>query len=176
MMNDGTMEKLCRLNAESIGLAGVPLLDPAGSAGISLLFARGWAIDLGDHRWLALAQELLDTIGGRYKRGGELRKTRFAYDDQKNHSMFDDGGELVRFVTDVSIVSERNPSSPSDLFQPYRIGTVRWEMIAVPLHLQSRLLQDSRKYESEITVGEEGVAHAARSKTIASSTAPGVIS
>ena len=143
---------------------------------MALQFARSRAVYLSNQRCLSVTEERFDPIVGIHKRLGKHRKRRFAHEDQKNDPMLNDRCQFIRFVPDSLIMGQRDPSPESNRFQPHWVWAIRWEVISVTLYRKTRFLQDSRKGESEIAIGEERETHAARSKTIASSTASGLIS
>ena len=94
---------------------------------------------------------------------GELGKRRFADDDEQRHTMSNDCGELVRFVSDAPIVAYGNPAAAADDAQPVLISAIVREMVAVAFYLQSRRGENFRKACSEVAVREEYEVQAARS-------------
>ncbi len=105
---------------------------------------------------------------------GELRKPRFADDDDQRHAMANDHGALVRFVPDAFIVAYGNPAAIADGAQPLLISTIGREMIAVAFYLQSRGGKNVRKACSEVAVREENKVQAARSYSTACSISVGL--
>lgn len=74
-----------------------------------------------------------------------------------------DGGELVGFVADPAIVSQRHPAASADFREPHLIGTIGREVIPMPLDAQARSPQNLRKPDAEVSVGEEDNRQATRS-------------
>jgi len=77
--------------------------------------------------------------------------------------MTPNGAELVRLVSDPTIVGDRDPAVLPDVLEPRLIGAVGWEEIVVPLDGQSGVDEDLWKALAEIAVGEKDKAQAARS-------------
>lgn len=93
----------------------------------------------------------------------EFRKRRFSDDDEQRDTMQIDRGELVRFISDASIVAYGNPTAAADRAQPIHIGAIGREMIAVAFYLQPRGGENVRKARPEVAVREEDKIQAARS-------------
>lgn len=65
---------------------------------------------------------------------------------------------------------ESHPAFPSDEGEPLFVRSVGSKVIAVAFDCESGVLEDLRKLQSEVAIGEVDDAHAARSKSTASST------
>jgi len=82
----------------------------------------------------------------------------------------DDGFFLVWSVPDATVVRECYPVAATDLGEPFLVGGVVTEVVAVAFNGQSGESQDFWKPQPEVAVGEVDI-QAARSKTTATSTA-----
>ena len=83
--------------------------------------------------------------------------------NQEGNAVLDDRREFVGFVTDTAVVGDGHPTALANVLQPDCIGAIGREVIRMPLYVQSGGGQDFRKAFSEVAVGEENAAHAARS-------------
>ena len=108
-----------------------------------------------------------EKLGDSWNRGdempGELRKLYFADDDEQHHAMSNDRVELVRVVSDASIVAYGNPAAVTDGAQPLLIRAIMREMVTVAFYLQTCSGKSARKACSEVAVREENRVQAARS-------------
>lgn len=71
--------------------------------------------------------------------------------------------KLVRLVAYVTVMIDGDPPTPGDCLQPILIRTIRREMIGVSFNFDSGIGKNRGKSLAEITIGEEGMAQAARS-------------
>jgi len=49
-----------------------------------------------------------------------------------------DSSEFVGFVANSAVVSYRDPILRADGFQPFLVGAIGWEVVAMPLDVQTR--------------------------------------
>ena len=94
---------------------------------------------------------------------------RISHDDQEAYSKLHDCFLLIGCVSNAFVVSEGYPSPPGDFLEPLNVRGVVKKVISMSLNGQSGLFQNVREDVSEIAIGEENDAQAARSKITASS-------
>ena len=70
---------------------------------------------------------------------------------------------LVRSVANAPIMGERDPATFANCLKPHLVGSLRREMIDVPLDRQTCRPEDLRETDAEVTVREVNKIQAARS-------------
>jgi hypothetical protein len=134
---------------------GIPELDPTARRGILLAFFRRRSIHLADGRPGMLVEELCDPSCRRHKRVRQVRVRSATDDYEQANPVRNHGGQLVRFVADAGVVSDRYPAVPRDDCEPLFIRAVRRAVVRVPLNAKTCVSQDRRKLVAQISVGEE---------------------
>jgi hypothetical protein len=123
----------------------------------------GRSIDLRNERWLVLIEKHKNPFPRRHERMGEIRIPHISDHNQQRHPMLHDRRQFIGLVADASVMCDRDPATLADLFQPGLIGTVRREVVRMSFDMQTSGGQDFWKTLSEVAIGEEDAAHAARS-------------
>jgi hypothetical protein len=117
-------------------------------------FIRRWPIDLGDERRLATGEETFDARQRLDKRVGEVWKGSRADNHQQRDAVSHNGVALVRFVSNSTIMSERDPAAPAYRFKPGLIGRIRPEVIRVSFDSQTARSENLGKTLPEIAIGK----------------------
>ena len=92
----------------------------------------------------------------------EFGVRRVTDDHQQGRFVLNDGGKLVGFVANASVVRERDPAARSDLTEPHVVFAVVGEVIAVSLYREAGIAQDARELEAKIPIGKEDNVQATR--------------
>lgn len=144
-------------------LAGEPEFDPAGCVRVDGRLVSWRPIDLGDEGRVVPFQKTENAVFRCGEGVCELRVGRVADHDKQRDTALDDRREFIGFVADAAVVGDGYPTALADFFQPGRIRAIVREVIRMAFDMQTRSGQDFRKAFSEVAVGEENAAHAARS-------------
>lgn len=71
--------------------------------------------------------------------------------------------KLVGFVANSAVVTDGDPALLADCFQPFIVGTIRLEVIRMPLDLEASSGKDFGELLAEVAIREENATQAARS-------------
>lgn len=75
--------------------------------------------------------------------------------------MSDHGGEFIGLVANAMVMRDRDPLTLPYDFEPLLVRGVVFEVVAVPLDVQSSCAEDLGEPDAEIAVGEEDMGQAA---------------
>lgn len=152
-----------RLSNRRLSFPRIPQFDPPGCCRLVDGFRRGGTIDLGDKGRFVPFKKSFDS-GQRHHEGvGEVRERRVAHDDQQRNAMVDHRLSFVWGIADTTVMGQRDPAPPADLFKPFFVGRIVDKMIGMPFNLQPGVPQDIRESISEIAIREIDKTQAARS-------------
>jgi hypothetical protein len=112
-------------------------------------------MDLRDQWRLVMHQKRKNLWRRRYEISGELGEWRLADNNEKSNPVADDRFQFIGLVAYAGIMGDGDPISCTDNVQPLFIAACRLEMIAMPLDVQPRRLEDIRKPIPQITIREK---------------------
>jgi hypothetical protein len=110
-----------------------------------------------------LSDEPQNARRGRDERFCEFRVRSVADDDQQGYVVPHDRGKLVGLVADAGVVTNGNPVTSANFFQPNFVGAVLREVVGVALDRQAGGAQNLGKAFAKVSIREEDRLHAARS-------------
>ena len=97
-----------------------------------------------------------------YEVVGEFCRRRLSDHDEQRHLEALHRRQLVRNVSNSTVVRNRDSAIPSAILKPFFIAAVGRKEVRVSLDRYPGFSEDSRKLLSEIAISEEDAAHAAR--------------
>jgi hypothetical protein len=120
-------------------------------------------MNLGNEGRFVAVKEALDAWQGRNEPMGKIRKGRFSDNDEQTDLVSHYGVTFIGFVTNASIVGQRDPAALAHLRQPNLVGRIRRKVISVPLDGLPGSPENFSELSSEAAVSEENQRQAARS-------------